>query len=88
MTIGAALMTYRAYFRGRDDAYMRDTGLADRPAFSHWHPIQSHEKARIEDRRAFRFGLLSFVMGTLIWAFGDLFVPILSYLIVRTWRLI
>jgi len=72
MTIAGAIMTYRAYFRGEDDAFRRDTGLADRRPFSRWHPFTSKEQAKAEDRKAFRYGLLSFVVGTLIWAYGDL----------------
>ena len=75
MTITGAIMGYRAFFRGREDAYLRDTGRADRRAFSRWNPFTSRGEAKAEDQKAFRWGLISFVIGTLIWAYGDLAVP-------------
>jgi len=75
MTIAGAVMTYRGYFRGIDDDFWRLTGQADRRAFSHWHPFDSREEAKTEDRKAFRWGLYSFVFGTLVWAYGDMLIP-------------
>lgn len=76
MTVFAAVMTYRGYFRRTDDEYMRLTGQADRRAFSYWHPFKSKDEAQREDRSAFRWGLRTFALGTLIWAYGDLWLPI------------
>ena len=72
MTITGAIMTYRAFIRGRENAFLRDTGRADRPAFKVWNPYASRDEAKAEDQKAFRWGLISFVVGTLIWAYGDL----------------
>ena len=70
MTITGAFMTYRAFFRGREDEYLRDTGHADRRAFTRWNALTSKGEARMEDRKAFRWGIISFVIGTLIWSYG------------------
>jgi hypothetical protein len=71
MTVAGVFMTYRGYFRRIDDPYARDNGEADRRAFSRWHRIKSKEEAKLEDRKAFRYGLISIMIGTLIWAYGD-----------------
>jgi hypothetical protein len=71
MTVAGVFMTYRGYFRRIDDPYTRDTGEADRRAFSRWHPIRSKEEAKLEDRKAFRCGLISIMIGTVLWAYGD-----------------
>jgi hypothetical protein len=75
MTITGAIVTYRAFFRGREDEFLRNTGHADRRAFSRWNALTSRGEARMEDRRAFRWGLISFVIGTLIWSYGDFVLP-------------
>ncbi|MEN3369384.1 MAG: hypothetical protein V7609_1527 [Verrucomicrobiota bacterium] len=75
MTVAGVFMTYRGYFRRIDDLYSRDTGQADRRAFSRWHPMKSREEAKAEDRKAFRYGLISIIIGTLIWAYGDCAFP-------------
>ena len=75
MTVAGVFMTYRGYFRGIDDAFARDTGQADRAAFSRWHPIKSREVAKSEDRKAFRYGLIAIIIGTLVWAYGDCLFP-------------
>jgi hypothetical protein len=72
MTIAGAIMMYRAHFRGIEDAFLRDTGRSDRRAFRRWRPLRSKAEAKAEDAKAFRYGFLSIVLGTLIWAYGDL----------------
>lgn len=74
MSVFAAVMTYRGYFRGKDLEHMSITGHADRRAFSNWRPFTSKEDAKREDRSAFRWGLRAFIVGTLIWAYGDLWL--------------
>jgi hypothetical protein len=74
MTVAGVFMTYRGYFREKDE-FARLTGQADRAAFSPWHPIESKEIAKAEDRKAFRYGLIAIIIGTLIWAYGDCLFP-------------
>lgn len=76
MIIAGTMMTYRGYFRGSQNAYWRDTGIADRRAFSRWHPFKSKDRAKAEDRAALRAGIVFLVVGSLIWAYGDVLLPL------------
>jgi hypothetical protein len=75
MTIAGVFMTYRGYFRGIDDDFQRLTGQADRAAFSRRSVFKSKDEAKSEDRKAFRYGLIAIIIGTLIWAYGDCWLP-------------
>lgn len=75
MTVAGVYMMYRGYFRGLDNSWARETGQADRAAFTGWHPTNSKEAARLEDRKAFRYGMMAIVVGTIIWAYGDCWIP-------------
>jgi len=77
-TITGAIMMYRGHFRGIENEFLRATGRSNRRAFRQWHPLYSKEEARIEDQQAFRHGFRWVILGTLIWAYGDLLLLVLA----------
>jgi hypothetical protein len=72
MAVIGAIMPFRPYFRGKDDAFLGTTGQADRRAFKRWSPLTSKIEAKAEDGKALRWGIVLIVIGTIIWAYGDL----------------
>ncbi len=72
MTITGLLMTFRSIYRKAGlPSYHPET---DRPPFGLWHAMSSRSVAQQEDAKALTWGIASIVLGTLIWAYGDLLV--------------
>jgi hypothetical protein len=80
VTLCGLLMTFREYLRRARDLYWRDTGLADQPAFGRLNQMEARPKARVADAKALRVGLLYTVIGTTIWAYGDLLLNAFGFL--------
>ena len=71
-------MTFRLYLRGGLNSYLRDTGLADQPAFGRLPPTEAKMKAPEEDLKAMRWGIVYIVIGTLVWGYGDLLIKAMA----------
>ena len=78
LSLVGGVVTFRRFFRRADVSYFRDTGWADRAPFKPWNPYTSREEAEQEDRKAIKWGIVSLVVGTLIWGYGDLALVMLG----------
>lgn len=72
MNLAEVFMTFRRYLRGSDIPYLRNTGEADRPAFSPKDLLRDKANANQQDNSAMNWGIVFLIAGTLIWGYGDL----------------
>jgi len=74
LALAGTLMTFRFYLRGAHNSYLRDTGIADQPAFRHIPHHEAKMKAPKEDYKAICCGIICIVLGTIVWAYGDVMI--------------
>lgn len=72
MCLTGGFMSFRRYLRGAENEFLRDTSIADQPAFRTLHPIPARMDARANDFTAMGWGISYIVIGTGIWGYGDL----------------
>jgi hypothetical protein len=74
LTVIGLLMTLRTYFRGAHNPNLRDTTEAHRPPFSLPGAYYDPDQAAEADRHSLVAGIVIGVLGTVLWAFGDLII--------------
>ena len=77
MCLAGGFLSFRRYLRGAENEYLRDTGIADQPAFRMTNPMTAKMEARATDFTAMGWGISYIVVGTGIWGYGDLLLKCL-----------
>lgn len=72
MCLTGGFMSFRRYLRGAEHSFLRDTGIADQPAFRNLDPANARMDARANDFTAMGWGICFVILGTGIWGYGDL----------------
>ena len=74
MCLAGGFLSFRRYLRGAENPFLRDTGIADQPAFRYVDPTKAKMEAPATDSTALGWGICFIVVGTAIWGYGDLVI--------------
>jgi hypothetical protein len=72
MCFSGGFLCFREYLRGAENEFLRNTRIADLPAFRFLQRITDRMDAKALDTRAKGYGIWFIAIGTLIWGYGDL----------------